>query len=91
MSVRVRIPPFLRQFSGGREVVESIGQNVGECLDNLELQFPGIREQLHDEQGQSSSYLMVYSGLERLAYPAELASPVKDGDELMIVPIIAGG
>jgi len=43
MSVKVRIAPLLRQYTAGREIVETTGTTIGECLDNLEAQFPGIK------------------------------------------------
>lgn len=90
MGVKVIFPPYLRQFTGGRDWVESTGQNVGECLDNLEIQFPGIKQQLCDERGQLFSFYVIYVKSESL-YTEELAKPVEDGEELTIVPVIAGG
>lgn len=90
MSIKVRIPPFLREFTAGREVVETIGQNVGECLDNLEVQFPGIKQQLYDERGQLLDYFEIYVNSES-SYPEELSKPVRDDDEISIILLVAGG
>ena len=76
MSVKVRIHPILRRFVGGRDMVETTGKTVGECLDNLDIEFPGIKG--------------LYIGLS-LSDPDELSRPVKDGDELSISVAIGGG
>jgi molybdopterin converting factor small subunit len=90
MNIKVRIPPTLRQFTGGREVVKSTGNTVKECLDNLEVQFPGIKQELYDKRGEISPYYEIYIN-EESAYPDELVKPVKDGDEITIITLIAGG
>ena len=90
MSVKVVIPIHLRQFTGGQERVESTGRTVGECLDNLEIQFPGIKQQLCDEQGQLFDFYDIRVNSDS-SYPEELAKPVKDGAEITILPILMGG
>jgi molybdopterin converting factor small subunit len=90
MSVKVRFSPLLRQFTNGQDLVEATGENVGDCIESLERQFPGIKKLLCDKQGQLSSawdiYVNSYS-----SYPEGLAKPVKDGDELAIVFLLGGG
>jgi molybdopterin converting factor small subunit len=90
MSIKVRFSPLLRQLTHGQDSVEATGNNVGECVDSLEHQFPGIKKLLCDEQGQLLSawdiYVNSYS-----SYPEELAKTVKDGDELAIVFSLGGG
>ncbi len=90
MGIKVRIHPFLQQFTGGQDVVESTGRTVGECLDNLEIQFPGIKQRLCDKQGHLYDYYEIYVNSES-SYPEQLAKPVKDGDVLSIVIMIGGG
>jgi molybdopterin converting factor small subunit len=90
MSIKVKIHPTLQQFTGDQEVVEVAGQNVGECLDSLETQFPGIKQKLCDKQGKLLDYLDIYINSES-SYPEELAKPVNDGDELTIVTLVGGG
>ena len=89
MSIMVEIPPFLQKFTGGREAVETTGQTVGECLDNLEIQFPGIKHQLFDKRGCLGLF-EIYINSES-SYPEELAKLLKDGDKLTIVALIGGG
>lgn len=90
MGVKIVFLPYLQQFTGGRRCVETTGQTIGECLNNLEIQFPGIRQQLCDEQDQLFSTLVIYINSDG-SYTQDLAKPVKDGDELIIVPVIGGG
>ena len=90
MSIRVRFPPYLQKFTGGRESVESSGQNIGEVLNNLEIQFPGIKQQLCDKQGRLFSFYDIYINSES-SYPEELDKPVNDGDEVAIMILLGGG
>ena len=90
MSIRVRLNPLLQQFTGGREVVETSGGTIGECLDNLEIQFPGIKHKICDQQGQIlSNYEILVNG--ESTYPNEFTSPINDGDEMTILVILIGG
>jgi len=90
MSVRVRLHPCLRNFSDGRQEVEAVGQTIGECIDDLESKFPGIRQQLCDDGGKLlTKYDIHING--RSSYPEELAKPVKAGDELTILTFVAEG
>jgi molybdopterin synthase sulfur carrier subunit len=90
MSVKVVFLPYLQRFTDGRASAKATGQTIGECIENLEIQFPGIRQQLCDDQGQLFSTLEIYVDSDN-SYTQDLAKPVKDGDELIIIPIIGGG
>jgi len=90
MGVKVVLPPYLRRFTGGREWVEATGRTIAECLDNLEIQFPGIKQRLCDQRGRLFSFYDIYVN-SHSSYSEELAKAVKDGDELTIVPLIGGG
>jgi len=86
----MRLHPYLRKFADGREVVQVVGRTIGECVDGLEAQFPGIKQRLCDDEGKLLSFYEIYVNSES-SYPEELAKPVKDGDELTVVTLIAGG
>lgn len=86
----MRLHPYLRKSAGGREVVQVVGRTIGECVDDLEAQFPGIKQRLCDDEGKLLSFYDIYVNSES-SYPEELAKPVKDGDELTVVTVIAGG
>jgi molybdopterin converting factor small subunit len=90
MSVRINLHPNLYQFTNNQAVVEVNGSTVGECLSDLVKQFPRIKPGLFGKDGKLLNYVDIYVNYES-SYPEELARPVKDGDELHITLIIAGG
>ena len=90
MSIKIHIPPYLRSFTNNMEVVTVNGETVGECLDYLIKQFPAIEKMLFDKNSNLLDYLNIYVN-EEDAYPENQAKPVKDGDELHLAYLIAGG
>ena len=90
MSIKINVSPFLCQYTDDRQVVEVNGSTVGQCLDHLVKQFPGIKQWLFDNNGKFHSYITLYVN-GRSAYPTELATPVKSGDELHILFMVDGG
>lgn len=91
MSVQVRIPTPLRRFTAGAEEVGANGGTVGHVVDDLERQFPGIKERLCDDEGNVRRFVNVYLNGDDIRFLDNLKTGVKDGDELSIVPAIAGG
>ena len=90
MSSKIKISAMLHQYTNGQSVAEVSGSTVGQCLDHLVKQFPGINEGLFDKNGKLHSYYDVYVN-GKSAFPEELTKPVKDGDELHLVSVIGGG
>ena len=90
MSITVKFHQTLRQLTNNQATAEVRGTTVGECLNDLVRQFPGIKKKLFDKKGKLLNYVDVYVNLES-SYPEELAKPVKDGDTLSITLMIAGG
>ena len=90
-SVLVRIPTPLRRLTGGRGEVTVDGRNVQDILDALERQFPGVKERLYDEAGQLRRFVNIYVNDEDIRFAQGLETALKKGDELSIVPAIAGG
>jgi molybdopterin synthase sulfur carrier subunit len=90
MSVMVKLPPVLQEFSGGVETLEVNGRTVDECLEALEARFPGIREPLLDRQGKLLRVFGIYLNSDGL-HPVELDSLVRDGDEIVILNFLMGG
>ncbi len=88
MSIKVHSGPLLSRYTDSQEMIEVDGETVGECLNNLAERFPKL--ELFDKNGKLLDYFGIYVNGEN-AYPNELDLPVKDGDELSIVLIIAGG
>jgi sulfur-carrier protein len=91
MPARVRIPTPLRRFTGGGEEVGAAGATVGAVVNDLERQFSGIRERLCDEEGRVRRFVNIYLNGDDIRFLSHLETAVKDGDELSLVPAIAGG
>ena len=90
MGVKINIHKTQRQYTDGQEAVEVQGKTVGECLKALIQKFPPIKESLFDGKGKLLSVVEIYVNMQS-AYPDELAKPVKDGDEIHITLMLAGG
>jgi molybdopterin converting factor small subunit len=90
LGVRVHIHKTHRQYTKGMEVVEVEGATVGECLKDLVGRFPGMEKEIFSKKGDLRNIIEIYINMES-AYPNELAKPVKDGDEIYITFMLAGG
>ena len=90
MSITIKIHPILSQYSDDRDKVKVSGNTVGECLTELVKQFPAIEKELFNKNGGLFHYISLWVNGED-AYPAELAKQVKDGDEVYLLPLFAGG
>lgn len=90
MPVTVRIPTPLRSLTGGAETVETSGANVGALIESLEQNHPGMKDRLLDDKGVRR-FVNIYVGEEDIRFLEGLETEVKDGDEVSIVPAIAGG
>src|SRR5580693_5056206 len=91
MSVKVRIPSPLRTYSQGVDVIETEGVSVGDVLNNLKEKAQGIETRLFKAPGQLNRFVNVYLNDEDIRFLKNLETPVKAGDEISIVPAIAGG
>jgi len=91
MSVMVRIPGPLRKITGGADKVETDGQNLGELISSLESQYPGMKERLLDENGELRYFVNLYLNNEDVRFLEGLNTAIKSGDEVSIVPAVAGG
>jgi molybdopterin synthase sulfur carrier subunit len=91
MPVKVRIPAPLRSYTNGADVVETAGTSVGEVLGALKEKASGIETRLFKGPGQLNRFVNVYLNDEDIRFLKNLDTPVKEGDEISIVPAIAGG
>lgn len=91
MPTQVRIPTPLRKLTNEQEVVTAEGATVGDILANLEKNFPGLGERICDESGNIRRFVNIFLNDEDIRFLNEKDTPVKDGDEISIVPAIAGG
>jgi MoaD family protein len=90
MSIKVHIPTPLREQTGGQAVVEVSADTVKSALDALGERYPALTPKLFDN-GQVKRFLNLFVNDEDVRYLDELATPVKDGDEISIIPAVAGG
>jgi molybdopterin synthase sulfur carrier subunit len=91
MSVRVRIPTPLRSATDGTAEVSVEGSNVASVIAELESRYPMIRGRLRDEQGVVRRFVNLYVNGEDVRFRNGLATALRAGDELSIVPAVAGG
>ena len=90
MSVHVNLHKTHRQYTDGKETVAVEGKTVGECLNDLIRKYPLLENEILDKKGKLLSVLEIYlNGAS--AYPNELAREVKDGDEIHLLAMLAGG
>lgn len=90
MSVKIHIHKTHRQYTDGLSVIETKGATVGMCLSNLVEQFSDMKPELFDNDGNLTHKVEIYLNMES-AYPDELAKPVKDGDDIHLTLLLAGG
>jgi molybdopterin converting factor small subunit len=90
MPINVHIHTTHRQYTNGLKVVTVEGNTVGECLNQLIKQFPGMEKALFAKKDQLLRNVEIYLN-HNSAYPNELVKPVKDGDEIHLVVMLAGG
>ena len=87
----VRIPTPLRKYTQGAEEVTATGKSVSELLVDLERRYPGIKERICDEQGQVRRFVNLFVNGEDIRFLDGLQTPVSEGDEVTILPAVAGG
>ena len=90
MSVRVRLHQYYQDLAGGQEVVEANGGTVNEVIDDLDRQYPGIKEHLVDAKGRIQGFAEIFVNSE-IVYPMQASIPIRDGDEVEILMIVSGG
>ena len=91
MSVQVRVPTPLRRFTGGAEQVNADGANIAALVNDIENNHPGIKERICDDQGNIRRFVNIFVNGDDIRFLDNLETALKDGDEVSIVPAIAGG
>jgi adenylyltransferase/sulfurtransferase len=91
MAVRVYIPTPFRRLTGNRINVEAEGGTVAEVLHDLDQRFPGLRAQITDERQEVPAHINIYVNNREISSLQGVATPLRDGDELAVIPAIAGG
>ena len=91
MAVKVRIPTPLQKLTNDQEEVELKAASVRELIDGLEKKYPGIKARLCDETGNVRRFVNIFLNEEDIRFLNKEGTALKDGDEVSIIPAIAGG
>ncbi|HLK11762.1 MAG TPA: ubiquitin-like small modifier protein 1 [Candidatus Binatia bacterium] len=89
--IHVRVPTPLRKLTGGAGAVEAEGATVSALVNDLDRRYPGIKDRICDESGQVRRFVNLFVNGEDIRFLKQLETPLASGDELSIVPAIAGG
>lgn len=91
MTVHVQIPTPLRHLTQDRATVTASGTTIAHIMDDLERQFPAMKNHLRDEHGDLRRFVNIYLNSDDIRFAQGQQTAVKDGDEITIIPAIAGG
>ena len=91
MAKKVRIPTPLRKLTNNEEIVEVKAATIADAIVELQTRYPGIKERLVDDNGDVRRFVNVYVNEEDIRFLQNQQTPLKDGDEISIIPAIAGG
>ena len=91
MAIKVRIPTPLMKLTDNQSEVSAEGETVSEIINNLENQFNGIKDRICEENGSPRRFINIYVNEEDIRFLEGEKTIVKDGDEISIIPAIAGG
>ncbi len=91
MSIKVRIPPPIQKLTGKQAEVECTGEDIKDLVDNLEKQYPGIKARICDESGNLRRFINFFVNDQDIRFLQGEKTQLKDGDEVSIIPAIAGG
>jgi molybdopterin synthase sulfur carrier subunit len=91
MSVVVKIPTPLRKLTAERDTLSGEGDSLAQIIGNLEASYPGLKERLCDESGELRRFVNIFVNGEDVRFLSGLETPLKPGDEVSIVPAVAGG
>jgi len=91
MSVKVRIPTPLQKLTGNQTEVECVGEDIRDLVDNLEKTYPGIKARLCDENGNLRRFINFFVNDKDIRFLQGDKTQLEDGDEVSIIPAIAGG
>jgi molybdopterin synthase sulfur carrier subunit len=91
VAITVLIPQPLRALTGNQSKVTAAGASLADCIAQLDASYPGMRDRLMDESGQIRRFVNIYVNGEDVRFSDGLGTGLKDGDEVSIVPAVAGG
>jgi MoaD family protein len=91
LAVQVRIPTILRSYTGGEKAVSGSGSTLAELIDDLDGRYDGIKGRLVTDDGSLHRFVNVYVNDEDVRFLGSLSAPLADGDDVTILPAVAGG
>ncbi len=91
MAIKVKIPTPLQKLTKNQTEIQANGANIKELIDDLGNNFPGIKGRICDESGKIRRFINIYVNEEDIRFLQRDETPLKDGDEVSIIPAIAGG
>ncbi len=91
MAIKIRVPAPLQKLTKNQAEIEANGANIKELIDDLEKNYPGIKERICDETGKVRRFINIYVNEEDVRFLQRDETSLKDGDEVSIIPAIAGG
>ena len=91
MTIKVRIPTPLMKLTDNQSEVSAEGETISDIINNLESQFNGIKDRICEESGSPRRFINIYVNEEDIRFLQGEKTTVKDGDEISIIPAIAGG
>lgn len=91
MAISINLPTVLTKLSDGNKILEASGNTVGEVVNDIVAQYPGLAPRLRDDAGEPYPFVTFYLNDDDIRFNGGFSAEVKDGDEITIVPAIAGG
>lgn len=91
MAITVTLPAVLARLADGNKELASDGATVGDVIESLSVRFPSLATRIRDDSGQPYPFVVYYLNDEDIRLAGGFSSPVTDGDEVTLVPAIAGG
>lgn len=91
MALTIHLPAALSRFVDGERTLTAQGATVGEAVDDAARRYPGLKDRLRDREGRPYPFVTFYLNDEDIRFGAGFGATIRDGDELVIVPAVAGG
>ena len=91
MAIEVRIPTILRSYTGGAKTVQGAGDTLADLLTDLDAKHPGLKGRLITAEGGLHRFVNVYVNDEDVRFLGGLEAPLSDGDQVVVLPAVAGG
>ncbi len=94
MAIEVRIPTILRTYTGGEKAVDASGATLADLIEDLESNHPGLKDRLVEQKDGSTDlrrFVNLYVNDEDVRFTGGLGTELKDGDQVVVLPAVAGG